>query len=710
MKQLQALKTSVELKSQAVLAREKELAEAEQQSMLDEADEDTLGGETQTTAGETAATSVVPLAPPDEMEEDEALRLEPRGEGNSSPEQEEGTSTPKTDAPLASSQEKGPSAGEAPPEGTDHTADEEYEEVEEEEVEEEEEVVEEEEEEEGHDEDVEIIEETEVVEGDTEGVDIEDVEEYVEVFDDDDTDEVDETVRDDSVGDRNEGVSPKVTDEKEYDEFAWGHHPVMMEKTRVLDETGDEAPMDELEYLRKQSVGETPFDEEERLQSEPHPVFQVLDEEVGEEEETKPQVTFAEPKRAPLEQAVTTQSTAVATRDIEAGDVTSRDTREEEFPPRVDEDGKRRWQFIIACLLVVGACAIAALILPFVLDYDNNDRDISNVTPAPTISPVPTMAPSSSPSMLPTLSPAPSQIPSGLPSTSPTLSKSPTLPPTPNPTRSPTVPPTPAPTRAPVVATPAPVSPTNAPVSPTIAPITPTSRPVAPSTLAPTTLRLGNLIEVFLIPLSGEEVFTNQSSPQFQAAQFIADVDEYATELADETRLAERYALTVFYYATGGENWNQCSRGDTSCAGPWLTGDVCSWQYVACNELSRVTSVNFDGTTSVGLTGFIPPEISVLGVLEVLGIANESVGGSLPETLAVLGATLQFLRLQNNAFSGTVPTIYGSLINLSAMNLQGNGLVGSIPTEICALRTTSLQELTADCNELSCSCCTACFR
>ena len=117
-----------------------------------------------------------------------------------------------------------------------------------------------------------------------------------------------------------------------------------------------------------------------------------------------------------------------------------------------------------------------------------------------------------------------------------------------------------------------------------------------------------------------------------------------------------------------------------------------------------------DGTTSVGLTGFIPPEISVLGVLEVLGIANESVGGSLPETLAVLGTTLQFLRLQNNAFSGTVPAIYGSLINLSAMNLQGNGLVGSIPTEICALRTTSLQELTADCNELSCSCCTACFR
>jgi hypothetical protein len=110
------------------------------------------------------------------------------------------------------------------------------------------------------------------------------------------------------------------------------------------------------------------------------------------------------------------------------------------------------------------------------------------------------------------------------------------------------------------------------------------------------------------------------------------------------------------------------------------------------------------------LTGFIPPEISILVLLQVFGIANESVGGTLPETLATLGTTLQFLRLQNNAFSGTVPTTYGLLINLSAMNLQGNSLVGSIPAEVCALRTTTLQELTADCNEISCSCCTACFR
>jgi hypothetical protein len=128
MKQLQALKTSVELKSQAVLAREKELAEAEQQSTLDDetkADDATLGGETQTTAGETAATSVVPLAPANELEEDETLRHE--SEDKASPEQEEGASTPETAAPLAASQENEPTSIEAHPDGAEAKGDEEYE-------------------------------------------------------------------------------------------------------------------------------------------------------------------------------------------------------------------------------------------------------------------------------------------------------------------------------------------------------------------------------------------------------------------------------------------------------------------------------------------------------------------------------------------------------------------------------------------------------
>lgn len=127
MKQLQALKTSVELKSQAAIARERELAEAEQQATIDEGkeEEDTLGGETQTTAGETTATSVVPLAPPNEMEGDEVVRLESQGEGKSSPAQEDGTTTAATAAPLEASQEN--ALQESEPAAFEETEHEEYE-------------------------------------------------------------------------------------------------------------------------------------------------------------------------------------------------------------------------------------------------------------------------------------------------------------------------------------------------------------------------------------------------------------------------------------------------------------------------------------------------------------------------------------------------------------------------------------------------------
>lgn len=123
--------------------------------------------------------------------------------------------------------------------------------------------------------------------------------------------------------------------------------------------------------------------------------------------------------------------------------------------------------------------------------------------------------------------------------------------------------------------------------------MTPTSSPNDPTTLSPTSLRLGNFISVFLVPLSGEAVFEDQNSPQFQAAQYMADEDPFSSELTDETLLAERYAVTTLYFATGGDSWRQCNLGDITCEGPWLTGSVCSWQYVICSQDGRVIGINF---------------------------------------------------------------------------------------------------------------------
>jgi hypothetical protein len=490
-------------------------------------------------------------------------------------------------------------------------------------------------------EEVEIIEEVEEVEGDTEGVEVQEVEEYVEVFEDEDDEEYDEEV----VNEAEEIVdieAPQIHNEKDDDEFAWGRHPVADMSTRPSD--AEEAPMDEMAYLQStqpQDVDDSAFDDSSTGVL---PIFQILDEEDGK--------NMASTSRSTEAASVAKPSSAEAL----PAESRSRGTSQTGGLPRgFNDPDRRRWKCIICFLVVIGVASVTAIVLPFVLDYNNDPEP--KATLAPTISPAPTMEPSASPTMSPTISPAPTQSPTERPSASPTVSKAPTDPPTASPTGNPTASPTqkptraptasptnnptpaptqsptsapvvatPAPTVAPVVATPAPVNPTPAPVTPTAAPVNPTPAPVTPTaapvnptpapvtptaapvtpapvaptrapvstpTNAPTTLRLGNFIEVFLVPISGEDVFEDQDSPQFQAAQYIGEEDPYTAEITDEDILAERYSLVTLYYATGGSNWNRCFLGDVDCARDWLEGDACGWEAISCNANGRVVAITF---------------------------------------------------------------------------------------------------------------------
>ena len=137
------------------------------------------------------------------------------------------------------------------------------------------------------------------------------------------------------------------------------------------------------------------------------------------------------------------------------------------------------------------------------------------------------------------------------------------------------------------------------PTTPTESP--PTPPPTVGDTLSPTTTRMGQFVEEYLIPVSGEEVFQDPSTPQYQAALYMADFDDHIEELESLGELADRYAATTFYFATGGDDWNACFLGDTSCNepdnGPWLTGDICTWRSVSCNEDGRVISIDFGKST-----------------------------------------------------------------------------------------------------------------
>jgi hypothetical protein len=152
-------------------------------------------------------------------------------------------------------------------------------------------------------------------------------------------------------------------------------------------------------------------------------------------------------------------------------------------------------------------------------------------------------------------------------------------------TRAPNLPPLPdTPTRAPTDSPPAPDSP-----APTLSP--------APSA-APSTQRLGQFIEVFLIPISGEEAFDDTNSAQYRAAEFLADEDDVGSDLENTGQLADRYALATFYYAMDGDDsWTRCFQGDTECESgtAWMSPTVnhCEWNSIKCNEEGRVVDLFF---------------------------------------------------------------------------------------------------------------------
>jgi hypothetical protein len=312
-----------------------------------------------------------------------------------------------------------------------------------------------------------------------------------------------------------------VEEEVEYPEEQYDEEEV------VEDDDGDEEEVEVTE-------GNDEYEEEEvvserKLQSQPsldmdeeQAVFQALEDAERAERSFPPPPAPVTPK----EIGAPEQSSAVPQDQPPTSSYKSR-----EAMPQRDED-KCRQNTIILLVILVGLIAIAALVIPFVYDFNRNDDSTSG-------GPDPTEAPVVSPTDPP----------------SPTVSPSPTA-----------------------------EFPTAAP-APTIAP---------DPTFAPTTMRLNQFIEQFLIPVSGEEVFQDKTSPQFRAAVYISDEDPFTSELATLEQLEDRYAAITFYYATSGDDWTQCYLGDEACpGGHWLVDDVCGWFAVSCDEVGRITGILF---------------------------------------------------------------------------------------------------------------------
>lgn len=107
-------------------------------------------------------------------------------------------------------------------------------------------------------------------------------------------------------------------------------------------------------------------------------------------------------------------------------------------------------------------------------------------------------------------------------------------------------------------------------------------------TPAPTTSRLPvnkRYLEGILINTSGSDVLDDVNSPQYQALAWISEEDPEKLSTVD-SRFLQRYAMSVLYFATNGDEWISCYRNDSSCESKqrYLSENECDWFGSYCNN------------------------------------------------------------------------------------------------------------------------------
>ncbi len=209
----------------------------------------------------------------------------------------------------------------------------------------------------------------------------------------------------------------------------------------------------------------------------------------------------------------------------------------------------------------------------------------------------------------------------------------------------------------------------------------------------------------------------SQSPLQSQSEEGVGEEPDSGSVASD------RAALTSFYAATDGENWEQNTN--------WLSDKpLQSWFGVITDTQGRVIGISLDGN---GLEGTIPVQLGTLSQLGSLSLADNKLQGQIPAELGNLSslvtiflggnqlsgpipsqlgslASLQILSVPGvienagddatgNVLSGPIPPELGNLTNLGTLDLQGNELSGPIPLELGNL--TSMLWLHLDGNQLT---------
>ena len=180
----------------------------------------------------------------------------------------------------------------------------------------------------------------------------------------------------------------------------------------------------------------------------------------------------------------------------------------------------------------------------------------------------------------------------------------------------------------PIRTTPAPTISTQPTASPAPS-ASPTSSP------APTVSRFSTL-ETLLKPFLVFVDTAQPETPQYRALSWLADEDpaQLDLEATPNKVLLERYVMSVFYFATMGEEWEEqiyFLSGSSTCA--WRFGNSFATRGVVCGSENQLRMIQI---VFKNVGGTLPTELGLLSDLEEILLGANSIGGTLPSELGNL--------------------------------------------------------------------------
>lgn len=151
-------------------------------------------------------------------------------------------------------------------------------------------------------------------------------------------------------------------------------------------------------------------------------------------------------------------------------------------------------------------------------------------------------------------------------------------------------------------------------------------------------------------------------------------------------------------------NWDAATAGVEGA--PWVAGtppcgsngSTPAWRGVSCNPGGSVVEVRLPG---LGLEGKLPPGLAQLGSLQVLDLASNQLGSSIPGAWleASTFPSLQEISLSGNPLAGSLPpALLQVSIGIRSIRLAGCQYSGALPT---SWRSGTLETLDISDNALS---------